>query len=156
MIAECHQLVWTWRSHIEEHFPAPTRHHSLLFAVTEAGEALEAILRQSNRYKRRSQKKHSEITEWTQCAMMLLTALGPELPASQHTYYLVFDVESLVLGVSTALWRYQAGNYEKDCLNALASIIRYLHDQFTVDLRYTLEEELARLSLIHVPIGEPV
>lgn len=72
-----YDMVWQFRQDTAAVFPVPDRADSLRFAFTEAGEALDAYLRQNGDYKRNRDKAHSVEREFAQCVMMLLTALGP-------------------------------------------------------------------------------
>ena len=58
-----HRLVWQFREDTADVFPVPSQHDSLRFAVTEAGEALDAHLRNNGTYKRNRDKDHSENRE---------------------------------------------------------------------------------------------
>ena len=71
-----HRMVWTFREDTQAVFPVPNKQDSLRFAVTEAGEALDAHLRNNGTYKRNQDKDHSEARELAQCLMMLYTAYG--------------------------------------------------------------------------------
>ncbi len=75
-ITEAHREVREFRAEMELYFPTPSVDDCLAFAVTEAGEAVDAVLRTNSIYKRNDKdKRHSETGELSQCAMMLLSAI---------------------------------------------------------------------------------
>ncbi|GIV81694.1 MAG: hypothetical protein KatS3mg051_1048 [Anaerolineae bacterium] len=71
----CHELVWQTRHELEEFWPTPSWQHALLFAFTEAGEAVDAYLRQFGHYARNNERDMSVAAELADCAMMLLSAI---------------------------------------------------------------------------------
>lgn len=76
-IEKLHQMVWSFRTETQHVFPVPNRLDSLYFAYTEAGEALDAYLRQNGDYKRNRDRQHNVEREFAQCVFMLMTAYGP-------------------------------------------------------------------------------
>lgn len=77
-LRECHRIVWQYRAELEAYWPTPTTEDALLFAFTELGEAIDAHLRSKAEYARNRDKDLSVLDELADCALMLLTALGPE------------------------------------------------------------------------------
>ena len=77
-LAACHALVWAYRRELGAVWPTPGRVDALRFAVTEAAEALDAWLRTNPAYARNRAREMDVLDELADCAMMLLTALGPE------------------------------------------------------------------------------
>lgn len=157
-LEDLHGVVWAWRAEVEGYFPTPNRDDSLAFALTEVAEAFEAQLRSNEDYKRRDQKEHTEWRELTQCAMMLLTALGPTW-RQLHTF--------ADGGVDMSLWRIAqsvatAGAVLVDrdnersmdlwVVQALNTIDRRLDRSHGMDLRRTLVDETARLGRKHAPV----
>ncbi|GIV81805.1 MAG: hypothetical protein KatS3mg051_1159 [Anaerolineae bacterium] len=71
----CHELVWQTRHELEEFWSTPSWQHALLFAFTEAGEAVDAYLRQFGHYARNNERDMSVAAELADCAMMLLSAI---------------------------------------------------------------------------------
>lgn len=78
-----HGLVWTARAELEPYWPTPNTQDALLFALTELGEAVDADLRTNGDYARNRDKSLSVLDELADCAMMLLTAMGPEARLSE-------------------------------------------------------------------------
>ncbi len=76
-LKRCHEIVWTYRRELEDVWPTPSTEDALLFAVTELGEAIDAHLRSKPQYARNRAKDLDVLDELADCAMMLLTALGP-------------------------------------------------------------------------------
>ncbi len=80
-----HKLVWGFRALVAEYWLTPEPEAALRYAFTEAGEAMDALLREKRPTDRRNNDKdHDRLDEWADCAIMLLTAL-PEGYASWAT-----------------------------------------------------------------------
>jgi hypothetical protein len=102
----CHALVWTRRQKLGRWWPTPDPLNSLRFAVTEASEALDAWLRLKGGYVRNHDKDMSVEDELADCAMMLLTAMGPTEPqrsGSIRPSSLVSSLEMIVAEVAKNL-----------------------------------------------------
>ena len=82
-IRRLHKLVWDTRRELGEAWPTPEPIDALRFALTEAGEAMDAWLRTNPLYRRNNEKTLSVHAELADCAMMLLTALGPEIDVAE-------------------------------------------------------------------------
>jgi hypothetical protein len=78
-LRECHRIVWQYRAELKDVWPTPTTEDALLFALTELGEAVDAHLRSKPQYVRNRDKDLSVLDELADCAMMVLTAIGPDL-----------------------------------------------------------------------------
>ena len=141
-----HKMVWDFRREVEDYFPTPGREDSVAFAFTEAAEALDAVLREDPRYKRNNHKEHCVERELTQCAMMLLTAIGPRIPKNfSFSDSLPRESSSLNLicfQVATCLL------YSSVWQNTLEAVIAI---GTRVDLLSTLPEELDRMRRKHKP-----
>ena len=74
-----HGLVWQARAELEPYWPTPNTQDALLFALTELGEAVDADLRTNGDYARNRDKDLDVLDELADCAMMLLTAMGPKV-----------------------------------------------------------------------------
>lgn len=83
-LQDCHAMVWALRRELGNRWPTPSTQDSLRFAVTEAAEALDALLRRNPIYARNSDREMSVNAELADCAMMLLTAMG-------ETWWKFFD-----------------------------------------------------------------
>lgn len=68
-------MVWSF-CHRGDCWPTPGEFDALCFAFTEAAEAIDAQLRQNGDFVRNHDKTVDVRRELTQCAMMLITALG--------------------------------------------------------------------------------
>lgn len=73
-----HRIVWQYRAELEHVWPTPTPRNALRFAFTEAAEAMDAELRLEGGYARNNDKDLSVEDELADCAMMLLTMVGPD------------------------------------------------------------------------------
>lgn len=75
-----HRMVWDVRKKLGDKWPTPNAEDSLAYAVTEVGEAIDTDLRLRRPLDARNNRRNGSVYhELAQAAMMLLTALGPEL-----------------------------------------------------------------------------
>ena len=70
------ETVWAFRRAATAWWPTPPTGDALRFAFTEAGEALDARLRDNLTYARNHARARLVEEELVQCAIMLMTALG--------------------------------------------------------------------------------
>jgi len=81
-IKKLHEMVWELRAEINATWASPTQADCLRYSVTEAGEALDAWLRLHRQGDARNHFKPAVasrvLAELADCAMMLLSAVGPE------------------------------------------------------------------------------
>lgn len=84
ILQQAHAELWAFRDEMGDAWPTPDTLDALRFAVTEAGEALDAWMRanrpQYARNRERLDWDGAVLDELADCAMMLLTAVGPDLP----------------------------------------------------------------------------
>lgn len=99
-ISRCHALVWRYRAELEEVWPTPSPLHSLMFAVTEYGEMIDAHMRTFPEYVRNNHREVDELGEAADVAMMLLTALGesPEWVTEVREWDRYSDLAAEVMG----------------------------------------------------------
>ena len=126
-----HRLVCQFREDTAAVFPEPGVRDSLRFAVTEAGEALDAHLRTNGEYKRNRDKDHSEHRELAQALFMLYTAYGPRAFYGEWWPDDNVDIDDVVVDVAMAL---RFGNAE--IVNAIRTICQYVGP--------TIEDELTQ------------
>jgi hypothetical protein len=93
-----HTQVWETRKKIKMNFASPQPDDALRFAVTEAAEVLDAVLRQNPIYTRNHVKVVEMEREVAQVVVMLMTALEED-----------FDWDNERLGKS---WPYWATGYK--------------------------------------------
>jgi len=152
LLKECHAMVWATREKLADVWPTPDTLDSLRFAVTEAGEAMDAWLRDKGGYARNTDKQHSVNAELADCAMMMLTAMGEtfSIPPS----YLKFPrtgLEEIIWCVSIAAYSFAATNCDTGIAwsnRGLIEILRYPD----LDLRTELSARLERIERKH---GQP-
>ena len=71
-------MVWEFRKEMKSFWPTPGFMDALRFADCEAREALDAWMRENRKeYKRNHEREADVLGELADCALMLLTALGP-------------------------------------------------------------------------------
>lgn len=80
VLQQAHAELWAFRDEMGDYWPTPDTLDALRFAVTEAGEALDAWMRanrpQYARNRERLDYGEAVLDELADCAMMLLTAAG--------------------------------------------------------------------------------
>lgn len=144
VLAECHGLVWAYRRELEAVWPTPGRGDALRFAVTEAAEALDAELRANPLYARNRAREMDELDELADCALMLLTALGPEPELMRHKqrkHWL--GLERMVFGCADALLDH-TGNGVAD--KWLWDLVAMIEDRQGMDLPARLRGRLERIK----------
>lgn len=150
-----HHNVWAWRREVEEFFPTPTTEDSMAFALTELAEAFEANLRQVPDYRRNNEKEHTEWRELTQCAMMLLTALGERWKLLHALPELETDISlwKIAMSIGAGGHLYIQHDNEKSmdlwAVQALRVIDRRMRGRWGMDLVETLDQEMKRLAEKH-------
>lgn len=109
---ELQELVFQVREQVESRWPTPGVEDSVLYAITEGAEALDAYLRTARPDDGRNREKDVDVVhELAQCLMMLITAAGPErvndkvfdeaeqiTPAEMSVREVVVDVMRVVAG----------------------------------------------------------
>lgn len=130
-LRKLHTMVWDTRRQLGDKWPTPDPADSLRFAFTEAGEAMDAWLRRNPTYQRNNARESSVNAELADCAMMLLTAIGPEWPSNEEdNLYVDIEVcrlEYLCRLVAEIMDRKCAWNRNEDpfILDALRCIAAY-------------------------------
>jgi len=166
-LQEAHSRVWTFRRKYSKWWSTPDALDSLRFAYTEAAEALDAHLRQKGGYARNNEREQDIVSELADCAIMLLTALGPNYefrpmnvtysnPSEEYLDWIAGDV-----GASLAAYkRWEAITrkhgrdanrhiYEEGILLALGFIVNYPG----MDLVPMIDARLERIRRKHVKEG---
>ena len=109
-----HAIVWDFRDEMEGVWPCPNKYDSIRFAVTEAAEAIDADLRENSEYARNHAKDMSKEMELGQCLLMILTALGDELPecAYEETHVPIGIIDSVSIFCNEALFLRATGRLQ--------------------------------------------
>lgn len=121
-IRDSHAIVWRYRDELQEVWPTPDATDALRFAFTEAAEAMDANLRLNSGYARNNDKTLSVDDELADCAMMLLTAVGPEwnpFPVPGYVFLHPARLDNICCDVAHAL-------EGRDIVPAIESIAVYL------------------------------
>ncbi len=153
----CHELVWQTRRELKDSWPTPSREHALLFAFTEAGEAVDAYLRQFGHYARNNERDMSVAAELADCAMMLLTAMSRPwdeymtraVDARVRAYGDHLDMEFALCEVAYQVGQAPANGSLRGVPRALAAILAVPG----LDLEAELVKRLERIRARH---GAPV
>lgn len=124
-LAKVHRTVWDFREEMEHLWPSPGLVDSLRYAFTEAGEAMDARLRETRPGDSRNNDRQASVEEeLADCAIMLLTALGKDLPAYYREYSMdgQYKLDGICLDVASALEHCA----KADILLALHAIASYV------------------------------
>ena len=156
---DLHDLVWRYRDELAEWWPTPPTDHALAFAVTEAGEAIDAWLRTFPEYARNNDKHHEELDEWADCAMMLVTALG-RFHTRQSRNADKMDRLTIVVHISKAAYYAERIDSSAKSIStfsasfALAGIIHYLGGHENAHAR--IDTRLRRIAKKVTPVARQV
>jgi hypothetical protein len=146
-----HAELWTFRAEMDANTPwkTPPEMDALRFAVTEAGEAMDPWLRTRGGYARNYEKEEYVLAELADCAMMLMTALGPHHRYTERNTPERVDIERIVFLVAVALNDYMQGwSWWKET----AEVALYqISDYLGMNLPYELGERMARIKAKHAP-----
>jgi len=96
-IKNLHAIVWNLRRELWDTWLTPSPLDALRFAATEAAEAIDAQMRKDPRWARNHVKDLTVEQELAQCAIMLLTALGPEYDEKDIARLRIFSDTSSTL-----------------------------------------------------------
>jgi len=138
-ITATHAVVWAYRQRLAHLWPTPDPQDSLRFAVTEAGEALDASLRQNPAYARNNHRNMSVEDELADCAMMLVTANGADYSYAWLPNLAAPDLDLICLAVAGAL-------ITGDTREAITMIAAHLHDYYGVSLTERVTARLQRIE----------
>jgi NTP pyrophosphatase (non-canonical NTP hydrolase) len=84
-VKQVHEMVWAFREFMEPYWPTPGPADSLRYAFTEAGEAMDAWLRQQRPNDARNNERQPDVLdELADAAIMLCTA---EIERPRGYYY---------------------------------------------------------------------
>lgn len=146
-----HKLVWDFRAVVAEHWPTPTPADSLRYAFTEAGEAMDALLREKRpNDKRNRDKDHDRLDEWADCAIMLFTAL-PKIRDYEMVLYLA-SVASVASAPDDELCMYVADLLRESVPDiTIEQTVALIANLPGMDLQARVVERLRRIMHKHVP-----
>lgn len=149
-----HKLVWDFRAAVAEHWPTPTPADSLRYAFTEAGEAMDALLREKRpNDKRNRDKDHDRLDEWADCSIMLFTAL----PGYNNLQWKADAADGWEMAAAAASWKISDEQlalrivnhlFDKGSIPVTVSLIANLPG---MELQARVVERLRRIMHKHVP-----
>lgn len=139
-IKRTHAIVWQYRTRLQAKWPTPGRIDALRFAFTEAGEAMDAYLRQIPMYARNNNRNMSVPDELADCAMMLCTAL-PDTYQFRNVQPspLKPTLDGICFAVADAM-------LTGDVLDPLAMIAEYLDTNYSAAMAVWVELRLRRIE----------
>jgi len=138
-------LVWRYRDELSGVWPTPPPDHCLAFAVTEAGEAVDAWLRTFPEYARNNHRDHDELDEWADCLLMLISSIPQDSDIWVNVPYLGILSREETAELVVAAWR--NGGYWHHMRHAIAAVIARIGSQATALKR--LEARLERIKAKH-------
>ena len=154
-----YECLWQFRRRVVSWWPPPDRDDSIRLAVTEAAEALDAWLRlhrpqYARNHDRLNGGEEAILFELTDCAMMLLTALGGDednAPEEIASWNVVATVDKIVYHV-TGLLEFQGYNALNSDLSWHFRLIQSYPGMYPLLPR--LQARLARIEAMRGPAAE--
>ena len=150
IVTEVRAVVAEYRSRLEGVWPAPSPEHCLMFAATEAAEAIDAYLRQRPEYSRNNEKNLAITEEVADCLMMLVSS------EIEYTPYLMDDtfkdrglIENQIMRLN---WDVAcvAMNYPK---SEVGAALRTAISILGTDAASHVEKRLKRIEAKHAQLG---
>jgi len=128
---ELHKAVFEVRELICNDWPTPGVDDSIMYALTELGEAYDALLRAKRpNDKRRNDRENEIFSELGDCAVMLLTALGPEFCHFSLSKMAVdikgYSLAAIALQIASCLPGNARRFVQMDVLLAIGQIERFM------------------------------
>lgn len=154
ILQEAAAEIWRFREQAAAWWPTPSVGDSLRFAFTEMGEALDARLRDNPVYARNHARERQIDEELAQCAIMLMTALGPDWRYGRIDYGapVVAPLDEAARAVGLAFAEFVAApdapSWRVWAEFALIAICRSLT---VAPLPQLIDRELARIEARHMP-----
>jgi len=152
-LRKLHYIVWDLREEIHATWPTPESGTCLRYAFTEAGEAMDAWLRVERPGDVRnhlvvvtSGRVRAELAD---CAMMLLSALGPEWGNDWRDSDCPLSLDQICGSVGTLLFDCVESE-SNQILHIVSAIARYAN----MDLEAELAIRLAKIRAKHVACTE--
>ncbi len=152
ILRQAHAELWAFRDEMGEAWPTPDTLDALRFAVTEAGEALDAWMRanrpQYARNRERLDYDEAVLDELVDCAMMLLTAIPPFVAVDPKKWpaEAAKRLDEIVYDVSEMLWLFVAYGSKPYARNWDAfSLVRAIATYPGMDLLPRLQSRYARI-----------
>lgn len=150
--------VWRFREEMEEFWPTPSEGDSWRFAFCEVSEALDAWLRLKPNYKRNRDiivDQTEILNELADCAMLLLTALGPATPVhSADGIHNAVDLDTLCTWISKTWEAYRNRRinptyWKTQIIAIVTAISRYPE----MDLEARLDARFERIRAKQLPVS---
>ena len=156
-----YKCLWQFRHRAVSWWPPPDRDDSIMLAATEAAEALDAWIRLHRpqyvrSHDRLSGGEEAILFELTDCAMMLLTALGDgeeDAPEPSFVWDTKHTIDRIVYHVSGLLE--MVGDLEVDIHADISWDLNFIQSypgMYPLLLR--LRARLARIESMHGPAAE--
>ncbi|MBE2198106.1 MAG: hypothetical protein IAE79_05810 [Anaerolinea sp.] len=160
-LEDLHKLVWRFRQLAQPDYPTPNPVDSLYYAFTEAGEAIDAMLRKKRPNDKRNNRRNLDpLDEWADCAFMVLTALswyrGSECRGIYEPVTFPVTVEFLCTRLAGHLYpdpQYALDNDPEDALDNhdLALTVALIARLPGIDLTERVRGRLTRIVYRHIP-----
>jgi NTP pyrophosphatase (non-canonical NTP hydrolase) len=144
-IQETHEMIWEFRKKYSQYWATPDLHDSLMFALSEIGEAADAIMRMEDGYSRNNERQTNYLDELADTAIMLHTALGENCNIGQERYF--SDLGTVAYHIGLALF---TESFEPDvCRNSSINALENLYS-LVPDLPERIASRLERIYEKHV------
>jgi hypothetical protein len=152
-LKRAHTLLWDFRVQVQDKWPTPTKDDCLWFAITEYGEAVDAMMRANKGYGRNREKVRDYNDELADVAMMMLSAVHPvyrdELVNPNHGMEL-YTLHNIGQRVFLAKARHSAMDVAKYTYKVCSMVYQALGGKLSVRVEWRL-----RLIAERLQVGAP-
>jgi hypothetical protein len=148
-IQTLHAKVWAFRAELADVWPTPPPLDAAAFAVTEAGEAIDAELRTRGGYARNNAKEPDLFGEMADWALMLLTTLGPDYEIDHWATHVMSDLPAMNYDTALVYWSLSVGDYKVD--SNITGILHAIAAYPGMDLAAELDKRMKRIRSKHLP-----
>ena len=143
IVKDAYVVVWQYRGELEHVWPTPPPEDCRWFAYTEAGEAIDAMLRNNLKYRRNNAKKLDEKDEWADCLIMLLSSMENGTEIDDIPVWFRFSKTSSIFPDLRVLTVDRINNCliadDLDTIDACGCIVQMLEDETVSRVRGRLE-----------------
>ena len=147
-LQDLHKLVWDFRAVAGEYWPTPEPKDALEYAFTEAGEAIDAGLRERRLGDKRNREKETDrLDEWADCAIMLMTAL----PDYGDVWRRTGRTDDATICLRVAEHMYSSGFMSVRRQQDVATTITMISNIEGMELRARIVGRLQRIMHKHLP-----
>lgn len=145
-----HAKVWAFRREMADVWPTPPPIDAAAFAVTEAGEAIDAELRTRGGYARNNVKEPDLFGELADWALMLLTTLEPDCEIDHWAMHVQSTLPEMNYETGYVYWLL-ANNTRSFADSNIVGILHAIAVYPGMDLTAELDKRMNHIRAKHTP-----